>query len=95
MSAIVGMLVENDISDRGKVIAEIEEEIRLGEHWDEQHRTVDLQLLKDVLELLKKQENYIPVSWLEQYTRLKCTESWHNMANAIIKTWQETNKKSK
>ena len=52
-------------------------------------------LHNDVLELIKEQENYIPVSWLEQYTRLKCTESWHNMANAIIKTWQETNKKSK
>ena len=30
----------------------------------------------------------IPISWLELYTRLKCTESWHNMALEIINAWK-------
>ncbi len=81
------------MADREKVIKEFECAVRKahGEGWD----YVDGLTTEDgfkILELLKEQENYIPVSWLEQYTRLKCTESWHNMANAIIKTWQETNK---
>ena len=44
------------MADREKVINEIEEEIRLGEHWDEICRTVSLQLLNDILVLLKEQE---------------------------------------
>lgn len=40
--------------DREKVIGKIEEEIRLGKYWDEFRRTVDLQLLRDALELLKE-----------------------------------------
>lgn len=44
------------MNDREKIISEIEEEIRLGEHWDECYRTVDLQLLRDILALLKEQE---------------------------------------
>lgn len=42
--------------DREKVINKIEEEIRLGEHWNEIYRTVDLQLLNDILIMLKEQE---------------------------------------
>lgn len=44
------------MADREKVINEIEEEIRLGEHWDETYRMVSLQLLNDILALLKEQE---------------------------------------
>ena len=52
--------------DREKVISEIEEEIRLGEFWDDDYRMIDLQLLKDVLILMKEQEESIPVSWLKE-----------------------------
>ena len=45
------------MADLEKVIGKIEEEIRLGEHWDEFFRMVDLQLLRDALELLKEQEH--------------------------------------
>lgn len=45
----------------------------------------------NALNLLKEQENSIPISWFEQYTRLKCSESWHNMALAIIETWKTVN----
>ncbi len=48
-------------------------------------------VLTDILSLLKEQENSIPISWFEQYTRLKCSESWHNMALAIIETWKTVN----
>lgn len=44
------------MADREKVINEIEEEIRLGEYWDEICRMVSLQLLNDILVLLKEQE---------------------------------------
>lgn len=30
----------------------------------------------------------IPISWLELYTRVKCTESWHNMALEISNAWK-------
>ena len=41
--------------DREKVISKIEEEIHLGEYWDEYCRMIDLKLLRDVLTLLKEQ----------------------------------------
>lgn len=44
------------MTDREKVISEIEEEIRLGEHWDENSRMIDLPMLRDILALLKEQE---------------------------------------
>ena len=47
--------------DREKVFNEIEEEIRLGEHWDECYRMIDLQLLRDILAMLKEQEDRIGV----------------------------------
>ena len=50
-----------------------------------------IDLINDALELLKEQKNSIPISWFEQYTRLKCSESWHNMALAIIETWKTVN----
>ena len=37
---------EVGMSDREKVISEIEKEIRLGEYWDEAYRTIDLQSSK-------------------------------------------------
>lgn len=39
--------------DKEKLISKIEEEIRLGEYWDEAYRMIDLQLLIDALTLLK------------------------------------------
>jgi hypothetical protein len=48
------------VADLEKVINEIEEEIRLGEHWDETYRMVSLQLLNDILALLKEQEPIEP-----------------------------------
>ena len=45
--------------DREKVINEIEEEIRLGEYWDEIFRIVSLQLLNDILVLLKEQSEIV------------------------------------
>lgn len=42
--------------DRDNVISKIEEEIHLGEYWDEIYRTIDLQLLNDILALLKEQD---------------------------------------
>ena len=47
--------------DKEKVFSEIEEEIRLGEHWDECYRIIDLQLLRDILAMLKEQEDRIGV----------------------------------
>lgn len=40
----------------------------------------------------KERIDDIPVSWLEQYTRLKCAGSWHDMALSIIETWKNVNK---
>lgn len=56
------------MTDREKIISEIEEEIRLGEHWDECYRTVDLQLLRDILALLKEQEPVAHAAWLGKET---------------------------
>lgn len=42
--------------DREKVISQVEEEVRLGKHWDESDRTIDMELLENVLLLLKEQE---------------------------------------
>ena len=42
--------------DREEVISQVEEEVRLGKHWDESDRTIDMELLENVLLLLKEQE---------------------------------------
>lgn len=42
--------------DREKVISQVEEEVRLGKHWDESDRTISIELLENVLLLLKEQE---------------------------------------
>lgn len=44
------------MTDKEQIINKIEEEISLAEYWDEPYRTVDLQLLIDVLAILKEQE---------------------------------------
>ena len=46
--------------DREKVISQVEEEVRLGKHWDESDRTIDMELLENVLLLLKEQEAVEP-----------------------------------
>lgn len=50
--------------DREKVISQVEEEVRLGKHWDESDRTIDMALLENVLLLLKEQEP-VPVTQRE------------------------------
>ena len=40
--------------DMEKVISQVEEEVRLGKHWDESDRTIDMELLENVLLLLKE-----------------------------------------
>ena len=58
--------------DRKKVVGKIEEEIRLGKYWDEFRRTVDLQLLRDALELLKEDcHNCKLECLLQKYDELK------------------------
>lgn len=44
------------MTDLEKVISQVEEEVRLGKHWDESDRTIDMELLENVLLLLKEQE---------------------------------------
>ena len=44
------------MTDKEQVVYEIEDEIRLAEHWNEQSREVDVSLLEKVLALLKEQE---------------------------------------
>lgn len=41
------------------VIKKIEEEIHLGEHWDESYRMIDLSLLRETIALIKEQEEKI------------------------------------
>lgn len=61
------------MTDREKVISKIEEEIRLGEYWDEAYRTIDLQLLIDALSLLKAQEaKVITQEELKQFVGRPC-----------------------
>ena len=43
-----------------KVIKQISAEIKLAEYVNKDYQTIDLQLLKDVLELLKEQEEVEP-----------------------------------
>lgn len=42
--------------DRKKVLIELEKEIRLGKYWEQSERVVDMQLLLNILYLLKEQE---------------------------------------
>ena len=44
------------MADVEKVIQRIEEEISLGEYWDECYRMIDLLLLRDTITLLKERE---------------------------------------
>lgn len=54
------------MSEREQVISKIEEEIRLGEYWDETYRTIDLQLLIDVLALLKEPGAVEPIDIIDE-----------------------------
>ena len=38
--------------------------------------------------LLKEQEEAIPISWLESFTRLKCMDYVHGIVLDLIKTWK-------
>lgn len=66
--------------DREKVISSIEEEIYLGEHWDEFYRMIDLQLLRDVLELLKEQEEIRHGEWKWRHGG-ECSECGYHNSN--------------
>ena len=47
------------MTDIEKVIKQISAEIKLAEYVNKDYQTVDLSLLKDVLELLKEQQSVI------------------------------------
>lgn len=79
--------------DREKTISIIEEEIRLGELWDENYRTLELSLLEDVLTLLKQHEPIEPTPYMDglvqRYAYGKCGK------HLVHATWGRDNYCSK
>jgi len=79
--------------DKEKVISTIEEEVRLGELWDKNYRTLDLSLLEDVLALLKQHKPIEPTPYMDGLVqRFACGKCGKHLLYA---TWGRDNYCSK